>query len=116
MALQTIFIKKKIKYFSFVVLLLIFIFLACLFERNISKPPENLDDGLQNYCGNEVASNFVLSYSAFGKHSWKRFGKNIENVAKGALSSSFYVSGGFEFTMIYIHWNFRLKYVEDSKM
>ena len=90
MALQTIFIKKKIKYFSFVVLLLIFIFLACLFERNISKPPENLDDGLQNYCGNEVASNFVLSYSAFGKHSWKRFGKNIENVAKGALSSSFY--------------------------
>ena len=37
-----------------------------------------------------MLNQIVLRYSALGKNSWKSFGKNIENVAKGTLSSTFY--------------------------
>lgn len=91
MALQELCIKKKnIKYLLFVVILLVIIFLASLFERYTSKSREIADDSLLNHCNNKMKNQLVLSYSSFGKNSWESFGKNIEKVAKGALGSSLF--------------------------
>ena len=48
---------------------------------------------ITNYCNNKkrkMGSEYVLSYTVFGKNSWERYGKLIEKVAQDAENSSFY--------------------------
>ena len=96
-------IKRLLYWLSIFLLIIIVIIFVLVYSERVKMKAENDTDHLllqifqfskvRNYCNNETrlkGSEYVLSYTVFGKNSWENFGKRVKKVAESAAESSFY--------------------------
>ena len=95
---------KRSLYRLFICLLIIVVVIFILLHSERVRNKSEIDTAhlllqifqfskIKNYCNNKTrlkGSEYVLSYTLFGKNSWELFGKKVEKVARDAGRSSFY--------------------------
>ena len=102
-------LKRSYRVFIYLFIFMVIILLLLYFEGTAFKA-QNMStcllfkidpfSKLKTYCNNKVrlvGSEYVLSYTLFGKNSWEKYGENVRKTAEDAAKSSFYR-----------HWTVRL--------
>ena len=102
-------LKRSYRVFIYLFIFMVIVLVLLYFEGTAFKA-QNMStrllfkidpfSKLKTYCNNQarlVGSEYVLSYTLFGKNSWEKYGKNVRKIAEDPTKSSFYR-----------HWTVRL--------